>query len=137
MAKISPHSRGIIPPQFAQQNAQGNAIDDISISAVVSEVIIIISPVFTPATRDLSEFNEISGLHEVTLQLVVVMDSEFQVLHSSFSPLLVPIQLHSPPAAVYPAAPMVHPLPCPAPLSFLCCSPSALSPLAAAEVELA
>ena len=109
----------------------------LTISVVVSEVIIIISPVFTPATRDLSEFNEISGLHEVTLQLVVVMDSEFQVLHSSFSPLLVPIQLHSPPAAVYPAAPMVHPLPCPAPLSFLCCSPSALSPLAAAEVELA
>ena len=106
----------------------------LTISVVVSEVIIIISPVFTPTT---SEFNEISGLHEVTLQLVVVMDSEFQVLHSSFSPLLVPIQLHSPPAAVYPAAPMVHPLPCPAPLSFLCCSPSALSPLAAAEVELA
>ena len=86
----------------------------LAISAVVSEVIIIISPVFTLATRDLSEFNEISGLHEVTLQLVLVMDSEFQVLHSSFSPLLVPIQLHSPPAAVYPAAPhgASSPLPC-------------------------
>ena len=52
-------------------------------------------------------------------QLVVVMESDLQALHSSFSPPLGPIQPHSP----HLAGPM-HQLPFLAPLSF----PSAPSP---------